>query len=163
MKKIIISLVIAGIASILIAKGSFVDNNDGTVKDNSTRLLWQKCSFGQEYLEKKCINKKNTMNYAEQTTWYDAASYCSSLRLGGKSDWRIPAMSELKSLYDTEYNDPSINQNYFPGTQSYFYWSSDMYEGHADIAQTFNFKNYNESFMNKTAKSYHVRCVSSGN
>ena len=33
-------------------------------------------------------------------TWYDAARFCSSLRLGGYSDWRLPELDELQGIRD---------------------------------------------------------------
>jgi hypothetical protein len=36
--------------------------------------------------------------------WDQANAYCSNLRLGGYSDWRLPAIDELQGIYD-----PSID------------------------------------------------------
>jgi hypothetical protein len=32
----------------------------------------------------------------------EASNYCSSLRLGGDSDWRMPTIGELEALYDSK-------------------------------------------------------------
>ena len=50
---------------------SFTDNGDGTITDNITGLMWQKVDGGE-------------------MTFENAATYCSSLILGGKDDWRLP-------------------------------------------------------------------------
>lgn len=37
--------------------------------------------------------------------WSDARSYCSNLRLDGYSDWRLPEIQELSSIYDSGSTD----------------------------------------------------------
>ena len=59
-----------------------VDNNDGTVTDTATDLMWTKKDNGKE------IN------------WYDAKEYCEDLELAGHKDWRLPTLNDLKTLYD---------------------------------------------------------------
>ena len=55
------------------------DNNDGTVSDLNTGLMWQKTP-------------------AEKMTWDEAKSVAGRLKLGGKTDWRLPTIKELYSL-----------------------------------------------------------------
>jgi hypothetical protein len=67
--------------------GSFVndlvDNNDGTVTDKATRLIWQK-SGSLERLENRDAN-----NYVKQLN---------SKHFAGYSDWRMPTIEELASI-----------------------------------------------------------------
>jgi ankyrin repeat protein len=58
-------------------KSRFIDNNDGTVTDTKTKLMWQKKDDG----------KRRTFN--------DAVTYCKKLKLSGYSDWRLPNQDEV--------------------------------------------------------------------
>ena len=53
-------------------------------------------------------------------------SYVNKIKLCGRSDWRLPAREELRSLvdYQVTYPGPTIDQNAFPNTISQFYWSA---------------------------------------
>jgi len=61
--------------------------------DPATGLTWTKADNGSD------------------VNWNQATDYCSSLRLGGYSDWRLPTTDELQDIYD-----PAID---IPG-----YWST---------------------------------------
>ena len=85
----------------------FVDNGDGTIKDNYTGLIWQK------------LSSTTPMN------WEAALAYSKTVSLCGKSDWRLPNIKELQSLNDVSRIKPSINKTYFPNIlSSVSYWSS---------------------------------------
>ncbi|HJL72688.1 MAG TPA: DUF1566 domain-containing protein, partial [Nitrospinaceae bacterium] len=67
----------------------FIDNDNGTITDTLTGLMWQE---GYAYRE--------TGNYI---SWYDASDYIEKLnqqKLGGVSDWRLPSKLEIQSLYE---------------------------------------------------------------
>ena len=66
--------------------GGFTDNGDGTVTDSRTGLMWAAKDNGSD------IN------------WDDAKRYCDNYTGGGHSDWRMPTISELQGLYDTQYS-----------------------------------------------------------
>ena len=38
--------------------------------------------------------------------WKQATAYCSNLRLGGFSDWRLPTIDELQGIYDPSVDVP---------------------------------------------------------
>ena len=84
----------------------FKDNNDGTITDNYTGLIWQK------------------LPSATPLTWEESLGYAKGLSLVGKSDWRVPNVKELQSLNDETQMKPSLNKNYFPTILSGNFWSS---------------------------------------
>ena len=67
-----------------IASDRFVNHGDGTVTDTKTGLMWAAKDNGS------LIN------------WQNASSYCQSYRSGGHTDWRMPTLAELASLYEPE-------------------------------------------------------------
>ena len=64
------------------AMDRFIDHGDGTVTDTKTSLMWAAKDNGS------LIN------------WQNARSYCQKYNGGGHTDWRMPTLAELKSLYD---------------------------------------------------------------
>ncbi len=61
----------------------FVANNDGTVLDTRTNLMWAAKDNG-DFI----------------ANWSNAESYCENYRGGGYTDWRMPTQNELAGLYD---------------------------------------------------------------
>jgi hypothetical protein len=59
---------------------SYTDNSDGTITDNITGLIWVKAR-------------------GSKTTWDDAVAGAATNRTGGYSDWRMPSIKELYSLF----------------------------------------------------------------
>jgi len=49
-----------------------------------------------------------------QFTFDEARAYCTTLRLGGHSDWRLPTRGELMSLTDYRYVQPALDRATFP-------------------------------------------------
>jgi hypothetical protein len=120
---------------------SFVNNEDGTVTDNNTGLMWQQAE--PDYM-----------------TWEQALNYCEGLNLANKTDWRLPNIMELESLTDDTRYDPAIDTNFFPNASSSFYWSS----------TTAAFYPYNawvvvgsdgsvEGHQRKDVTHFYVRCI----
>ena len=60
----------------------FVNHGDGTVTDTKTGLMWA------------AKDNESPIN------WKDARSYCQNYNGGGHTDWRMPTLAELASLYD---------------------------------------------------------------
>ncbi|MCC7385740.1 MAG: DUF1566 domain-containing protein [Deltaproteobacteria bacterium] len=79
------------------------------VNDNFTGLSWQR-GFSSPTL-----------------TWLSALDHCQALSLGGFSDWRLPSLKELNTLFDDERSSPAIDGSAFPGTpfaDTDYFWSS---------------------------------------
>ena len=127
--------------------GTFTDtpvlhnNNDGTVTDYSTGLMWQQATDNQ--------------------TWEQALYYCENLKLAGYNDWRLPTWKELQSLVDYNTHEPSINSTLFSGTALTSYWSYTPFAGNNSYAWSVYFDNgYVKS--NYLAENGGVRAVRGG-
>ncbi|NIQ01487.1 MAG: DUF1566 domain-containing protein [Nitrospinaceae bacterium] len=80
----------------------FQDNQNGTITDTCTGLMWQE---SYAYIE--------TGRYID---WYEANDYIRDLnrrKLGGHSDWRLPTRLELQSLYEIGVPFESRGRTYF--------------------------------------------------
>lgn len=133
-------------------EGSYTDNGDYTITDNATGLVWQKCSRGQ--------SGESCADTAARINWQGALEYCENLDLGGRTDWRLPSLNELKSLLDRSHYNPAINTTYFPATVGSYYWSSSSYVG-TNSAWRVNFYNDIVGYGDKTSVTHYARCVTS--
>jgi formylglycine-generating enzyme required for sulfatase activity len=124
--------------------GKFMVNNDGTVTDNMTGLIWQRDHGGQK-------------------TWEGAISYCEEqLLLGGYEDWRLPSRNELNSIIDYDTYDPAIDATAFPGTRAAFYWSSTTFANDPLNAWSAHFYTGLVNYWDKSSSDPFVRCVRGG-
>jgi hypothetical protein len=144
----------------------FTDNNNGTVTDNLTKLIWMK-----------------NANYWGPLTWEDARWSASSLQAGyagltdgsKPGDWRLPNLRELQSLIDYAFYYPALSNtlgtgqwtegNPFQGVQSStvgYYWSSSTsaFSSPADAWRVY-FSNGDVSQCSKSTSNY-VWCVRGG-
>jgi len=106
----------------------YVDNGDGTVRDNKTGMIWMK--------KANCAGEKN---------WIEAKQWAANLRQGQcglrdgsqKGDWRLPTKEEWEAMLDKKYKKPALSNadgtgqwtegDAFTGVKSYWYWSSTSY------------------------------------
>lgn len=95
---------------------SYQDNDDETITDLNTGLMWQQVPSSSDY------------------TWAEASAYCESLELGGYDDWRMPSCKELYSISDFGRGWPYLDTDYFnlasgTVTKDEQFWSSNYYVG----------------------------------
>jgi len=103
----------------------FTDNNNGTVTDHLTALIWTK-----------------NANLFQRLDWEDTYSYpaveaCARLNSGEhgltdgsvEGDWRLPNIRELLSLVDYGRVGPALPEGHpFVNVALDYYWSSSTYE-----------------------------------
>lgn len=89
----------------------FTDNEDGTVTDNLTGLMWT----------------VDALQIPVKKNWFDGIEACNNLDFAGWDDWRMPNVKEMLSLIDYGYYDPALTPDHpfinvpgYPGV----YWSS---------------------------------------
>ena len=100
----------------------FIINNDGTVTDLETGLMWMRCTVGQSGAV--CTGGASLL-----FTWDAALQYAEDINFGAGistfNDWRVPNVNELISLTETSCENPSLNLNVFPLVNvNETYWSS---------------------------------------
>ncbi|NVK23374.1 MAG: DUF1566 domain-containing protein [Gammaproteobacteria bacterium] len=107
----------------------FTLNNDGTVLDKQTGLLWMQCRLGQNWANNDCSDDIVEYN------WIDALAAAEDTNFAGFSDWRLPNIKELASIVELSCKNPSINEFIFPNsisidswqTRATEYWTSTPY------------------------------------
>lgn len=70
---------------------SYRDNDDGTISDIITGLIWT---------QSPDLNGDGSINAADKLTYDSALAYAETLNVGGYNDWRVPTIKELYSLID---------------------------------------------------------------
>jgi hypothetical protein len=136
--------------------GDFFSNNDGTITDNATGLMWQQCGYGQTWDGDNCTGSYGTR------TWQQALDYVQDLNDAnylGYTDWRLPTRNELQSLVDFSIYDPATT---FPNTVADAYWSSTTNAGNSDNAWYVHFSSGNVLQSIKSSRFYYVRAVRGG-
>jgi len=123
----------------------FVNNQDGTIADKTTGLVWQQDEPGAK-------------------TWSEAISYCDDLSLAGHVDWRLPNIRELVSLVDDNKSktSPALDTAFFPKVAAANYWSSTSYATTPSAAWVVSFGSGGTNAGAKSS-SLNCRCVRTGN
>ncbi len=129
----------------------FTDNNNGTVTDNLTGLIWLKNA--------DCFNLQ-TWNSALTSANSLANADCGLSDGSVAGDWRLPNIRELGSLVDSTQSNPALPVEHLfadvPDTQGaqLFYWTSNTFAGNTDKAW-FNYLDLNVTWMfDKTSDLY---------
>jgi hypothetical protein len=130
------------------------DNNNGTVTDKLTGLIWTKNAnaFSAIFWANALITA-NTL-----------ASGSAGLTDGSKAgDWRLPNRNELESLVDCGKFNPALPADHpFTNVQLaplYNYWSSTTYPSSPNYASTVNFRGGNVTLDEKSTGYCYVWCV----
>ncbi len=79
---------------------SYTDNDDGTVTDNVTGLMWTRSPD---------LDDNGTIDFADKRSYKQALASAEGFIYIGYDDWRLPTIKELYSLIDFGGVDPSGN------------------------------------------------------
>ncbi len=120
---------------------SYTDNGDQTITDNVTSLMWQQDASTNSYSQDQAIQ------------------YCSTLGLGGYSDWRIPTRIELVSIVDALTSSPRIDTTKFSGTLPFPYWTSSVPAIAPSDVYMVIFQSGATEYVGAKGSSVTVRCV----
>jgi len=127
---------------------SFIDNNDGTITDTGTGLMWQQDTAP-----------------APANTWEQALDYVAGMNAGtyenyGYTDWRLPDRNELQSIAEYSLYNPAIDPLF--STELAGYWSSTTKAEGASFAWNVNFISGGIYHNVDKASNNYVRAVRGG-
>ena len=95
---------------VALPENRFVDNDNGTLIDKLTGLIWEKEPSEEKFTWENAYNRIAELNRK---------------RFAGFSDWRLPNINELNSLNNYNYQLYSyLNKNGFKRISNISYWSS---------------------------------------
>jgi Protein of unknown function (DUF1566) len=150
----------------------FTNNNNGTVTDNLTGLIWLKVA-----------DYNSTTSTTGGAIWTVALTFCNTLESGQcgltdgsrAGDWRLPNLFELESLLDLAYSYPALSNDAgtgmwvngaagssFTDVQSDEYWSSTTRAKKTDHAWHVGLYEGDAYHISKTARAYYVWPVRGG-
>jgi len=66
--------------------GRFIDHRNSTITDTKTGLMWTR--------------EDSYVHLGRYLNWEQSRSYVNKLSTGGYGDWRLPAVAELKEIYE---------------------------------------------------------------
>jgi len=157
------------------AARSFTDNEDGTITDNATGLMWEKKSDDGSIHDKDDTYTWSTgddnMNGTMVSTFLAALN--SGGGFAGYTDWRIPNVHELESLRNLEVSSPATYSEFNNGctggctvttcscTRSLGYWSASTYRDFPSYAWFVHFYDGDTDYDPKTT-GRPVRAVRGG-
>ena len=114
------------------------------VKDTSTNLLWEDTPHVRE----------------TKITHPRAKMYCSELKLGEFTDWRLPTIQELLTIIDYRRTSPALLKAFNYVEDESFYWSQTVVADESDAFWGVNFKRGASSKASEYYDRY-ARCVRS--
>jgi hypothetical protein len=91
----------------------FTINNNGTVTDTKTGLMWKRCSEGQTWNGATC--RGSAFRFPWQAALQRAQTQ-NGIGFAGFKDWRLPNAKELFSIVEKQCFEPAINLVIFPNT-----------------------------------------------
>ncbi len=133
----------------------FKFDDNGTVTDAKNKLVWLRCGLGMSWNGSSCEGQ--TLSYA----WNEAQEAVRELntkKVAGRSDWRLPKLSELQSIVEKQCFKPAINLDAFPFTPESGFWSSTESAGVNPRAMMVLFIHGQEYVANKK-QSWRIRPV----
>ena len=103
-----VGVVVLGVAQPILASDRFMLVHNGeAVRDARTGLVWEREPD------------------REHDVWSRSLERCATKEVGGQKGWRPPTIDEIRTLVDSEQNDPSLPAGHpFVGIRSEIFWTS---------------------------------------
>lgn len=147
----------------------FADNGDGTVTDTKTGLMWQQTTDDGSIRDKDSFYTWSTgapYNPDGSAFFTFLATLNGPTPFAGYGDWRLPSLTELKTIVDLSApgcgsGSPCIDQTAFGPSQASLYWSATTSAGAPLSARRLSFVDAGVSDASKTVFNY-VRAVRGG-
>ena len=141
----------------------FADNNDGTITDKLTGLIWLREGNCTSFFSGDTTGgNARTWRQALEAAQKLSSGYCGLTDGSVAGDWRLPNLRELQSLIDYGQVNPALPVGHpFLNTVSSHYWSSTTLAGNtSDAWRVYFYDGYDGN--GSKSDSYYVRAVRGG-
>ncbi|MFH0730516.1 MAG: DUF1566 domain-containing protein [Pseudomonadota bacterium] len=132
---------------------------DGSIHDKDNRYIW--------YDPNPETNGGDAGEDGDGTDTQDFIDALNSAAFGGFSDWRLPSLHEMRTIFDYGVHNPALDTQYFPNkpsTTEYenFYWSTATHANGSAVAWFSVFYNGHCYYGAKSWTSLFARAVRGG-
>lgn len=141
--------------------GHLVDNEDGTITDAATQLMWKKCLEGFTYssTSNSCTAGGTVLFNWSFALGRPAIENGLGTPTGDFTDWRLPNIKELLSIVEVQCHTPAINGTVFGvDTPAAEVWSNSFYANDSTQSWLIDFTD-GRFFQKLQTETYHVRLV----
>jgi hypothetical protein len=137
----------------------FIVNEDETVLDTETDLVWKRCAEGQVFDSLTTACTFDHLSY----DWQQGLSAARESSFIGKTDWRLPNVKELDSIVARHCVYPAIELVPFPNTPGVLFLSNTPYSRATgpELMMYVDFANGALDHGPKSSQNYAVRLVRS--
>jgi len=135
-------------------KPRFINNDDGTVTDHETQLMW--------------VENDTYLELDKWVSWEEAKTYVEGLnrhRFAGCVDWRMPTRKEVQTIFDPgnpvtdNYGDTILLAPGFPPGAGQTCWTKTLHKTDKSLAIRFQFYNGDYKWHQMGLRSHGVRAV----
>lgn len=123
----------------------------GMVIDDPNKIMWSRCSVGQQKYDPGCVGAPS-----EMPAYENAAGSCENFELGGFADWRLPTLEEYQIIADPA-PGISMDQAIFPNTTGMYWAGQTMID--RSTAKSLAFEYCNEKALYSTINI--ANCINS--
>ena len=98
----------------------FETDEDGTATDRESKLMWMRCSAGQQWQGHRCVGA------LRGASWAGAQAFAWQVNEDGRhffKDWRLPTLPELASIAERQCSNPRVNLAVFPDSPPAAFWT----------------------------------------
>lgn len=113
----------------------FVHQDQGTVVDTASGLVWMRCAQGFDWDGTTCLATEDSKEF----TWTEALQLAENYQFAGETDWRLPNKNELASIVERRCFAPAIEATVFPNTPVNSFWSNTPNYFNVSFAWAVNF------------------------
>ncbi len=149
------------------APRTFIDNGDGTIRDESTGLVWEK-------IANDGTTHDADISFQWRFAFTDKIAFLNASKFAGHDDWRLPNRSELETLANLAISQPAAYAPFHtscePGctvttcscSPPELFWTSTTFSEDPELAWAVNFADGSVVTHHKAASSKWVRAVRGG-
>lgn len=133
----------------------FKENATGTITDTQSKRVWLRCALGMSWNGSTCEGQTLTYDWRSANAAIDELN---AKKIGGHKNWRLPSVTELQGIVESQCFKPAINLDAFPYSPESGFWTKTEAPGIKPRAMIVHFIHGQDYVANKN-QSWRVRPI----